>query len=153
MLFSGCALAAYDVLHLVRKFTLFSQDLLFTKMHYLACEPVFSAAIHQGFWLKKSAVISYVPGTKSKHCCYVACFLSTPLLGSPPVMTFICFRYNIRLKNCRDSKEIQEYSSISRGCLSLTISLQVCLSASFSNHCWIWIFSFMLNANIFELCL
>ena len=49
MLFSGCALAAYDVLHLVRKFTLLSQDLLFTKMHYLACEPVFSAAIHQGF--------------------------------------------------------------------------------------------------------
>jgi len=30
----------------------------------------------------------------------------------PTAMTFICFKYNIRLKNCRDSTEIQEYNSI-----------------------------------------
>ena len=34
--------------------------------------------------------------------------------------------------------------------VSLMISLQVWLSASFSNHYWIWICSVLFNANIFE---
>ena len=34
-----------------------------------------------------------------------------------PMMTFICFKWNIRLKNRRDSKEIQEYNAIFRCCV------------------------------------
>jgi len=32
-------------------------------------------------------------------------------LQRPPIMTFICFKKNIRLKNCRDSEDKQEYNS------------------------------------------
>ena len=32
---------------------------------------------------------------------------------NPSMMTFICFKSNNRLKNCRDSKDMQEYNSIS----------------------------------------
>jgi len=35
----------------------------------------------------------------------------------PFVMTFICFKLNISLKNCRDSKEMHEYNSIFRCCV------------------------------------
>jgi len=34
-----------------------------------------------------------------------------PLQGAPPVMKFICFKLNIRLKNFRDSEMMHEYSS------------------------------------------
>ena len=36
-----------------------------------------------------------------------------------PVIIFICVKQNIRLKNCRDSKEIQEYNSIFDVALSI----------------------------------
>ena len=55
-----------------------------------------------------------------------------------PVMTFICFKWNIRLKKLwfkRDTR-IQLYIPMLRW-VSLMIYLQVWLSASFSNHYWI----------------
>ena len=48
-------------------------------------------------------------------------------------MRLTCFKYNIHLKKCRDSKEIQEYKFYipMLRWVSLMISLQVWLSASF----------------------
>jgi len=70
--------------------------------------------------------------------------LPAPRCKRAPVMKFICYKWNTRLKNFRDSEAIQEYNSILYSYVALSIkrpqqqpiSLQVWLSTSFSNRYW-----------------
>ena len=69
-----------------------------------------------------------------------------PRCKGPPVMKFLCFKENTRWKNFCESEAIQEYNSTIiflyvalsiRGPQQQLYSLQLWLSASFSNRYWI----------------